>query len=67
MKGEFTTLSLTDGNQTASIQFDNYGSTEFFANQTSAGVLAPGCSFLNPAITSAELSTNIEDAALLSF
>jgi len=58
--------NVIDPNSPTAIQFDNCGSTEFFANQTSAGVLALGCSFVNPAVRVSELSTNIEDAALLA-
>jgi hypothetical protein len=49
------------------IQFDSCQSVEFFANQTSSGALIQGATLNAPITQVSELSTNVEDAAVLAF
>jgi hypothetical protein len=49
------------------IRFDSCPTAEFFANQTSAGTLIQGATPFDSPSSVNELSTNVEDAALLAF
>jgi hypothetical protein len=50
------------------VRFEACNSTEFFANQTSAGALIPGFN-IDPTVNVPvdELSTYVEDAAIVAF
>ncbi len=65
--GTFTVEeNIVDLPDAHNIDYQYCGSAEFFANLTSAGALIPGYNVGTSANTN-ELTTNIDDAALLAF